>query len=78
LKKVQVFDAAFHCYSTAVFSCLLVLFEKFRCFSRVKHFKEGMQMTRQFYFEVTFEHDIETGEAKKRLLQAEFQKEKKL
>ena len=27
--------------------------------------KEGMQMTRQFYFEVTFEYDIETGEAKK-------------
>ena len=47
------------------FSRLLVLFEKFRCFWRRKHFKEGMQMTRQFYFEVSFEHDIETGEAKK-------------
>ena len=47
------------------FSRLLVLFEKFRCFWRRKHFKEGMQMTRQFYFEVTFKHDMATADWKK-------------
>ena len=47
------------------FSRLLVLFEKFRCFWRGRHCKEGMQMTRQFYFEVTFKHDMATADWKK-------------
>ena len=47
------------------FSRLLVLFEKFRCFWRGRHCKEGMQMTRQFYFEVTFKLDMATADWKK-------------
>ena len=50
LQQDWIFDASFHCYSTQAFSCLLPLFEKFRCFSGRKQCKEGKQMTRLCYF----------------------------
>ena len=80
LQQAWIFDASFHCYSTEAFSCLLPLFEKFRCFSGGKQYKKESKWQDCVTFEVTFIQDIFTAEEKhslRALLQyADFLKKK--
>ena len=64
LQQAWIFDASFHCYSTEAFSCLLPLFEKFRCFSGGKQYKKESKWQDCVTFEVTFRQDIFTAEEK--------------